>query len=116
MRLDYHSAESLAPVIEALLFASDEPLSAEDLRALILGEELERPEQLPLAETPSQDEVAQVAVDAEPAMAVSAVNEDAPVAAGPPSEKKRKRKSPIELPTIHAAVELLNQVYEGSSR
>lgn len=42
MALDYNSAESLAPVIEALLFASDEPLSAQSLRMLVLGEEIER--------------------------------------------------------------------------
>jgi segregation and condensation protein B len=106
MRLDYQSAESLAPVIEALLFASDEPLSADDLRAIILGEELQRPE----------ESIAEVAADAEPALAVSAVNEEAPVAVGPSQEKKRKKKQLIELPTIHSAVELLNQAYEGSTR
>ncbi len=34
-----YTSESIAPIIEALLFASDEPLSAQELRALILGEE-----------------------------------------------------------------------------
>jgi segregation and condensation protein B len=107
MRLDYQSAESLAPVIEALLFASDEPLSADDLRAIILGEELNRPEEM----------VAEVAAEADPALAMSAVNDGAPVAAGPASEpKKRKKKQLIELPTIHAGVELLNQQYEGTTR
>jgi chromosome segregation and condensation protein ScpB len=75
MRLDYQSADSLAPVIEALLFASDEPLSADDLRAIILGEELQRPED------PAPH--AEVAADAEPALAVSAVNDEPPVASGP---------------------------------
>lgn len=42
MRLDYTSPESLAPVVEALIFASDEPLSLNELRSLILGEREEK--------------------------------------------------------------------------
>jgi segregation and condensation protein B len=42
MRLDYKSPEALSSVVEALLFASDEPLSAITLRAVILGDDLSK--------------------------------------------------------------------------
>jgi segregation and condensation protein B len=108
-----YTSESLAPIIEALLFASDEPLSAQELRALVLGEELiedEKPApiveaQLGLAETPFS------------------LTPDMDVAAGPGEpqpeavpEKKRKKRQLIELPIIHEAVELLNANYESSGR
>lgn len=121
MRLDYQSAESLAPVIEALLFASDEPLSADDLRSLILGEEIQRAEHVPLAEATSDQATDGVEASAEPALAVALMNDELPVASGPGSAtasepRKRKKKQLIELPTIHAAVELLNEAYESSTR
>lgn len=126
MRLDYQSAESLAPVVEALIFASDEPLASDEIRALILGEELpEAAPQLPLAETLPENGEAAVAVDTEPALAVSSISEDTPVAAGPTDEpveatpgrgSKRRKKQLIELATIHSAVDMLNEQYEASGR
>ncbi len=56
VKLDYQDISSLAPVIEALIFASDEPLSASDLRSLIVGEE--RPQSdAPLLDEPSEEPV-----------------------------------------------------------
>jgi segregation and condensation protein B len=114
MRLDYQSPEALAPVIEALLFASDEPLSGQELRSLILGEEMEQAKQveLPVAEEPEAPAIAPVGL--EPEIIVAAGPGDAP--AEMVGEKKRKRKQLIELPTIHSAVELLNGQYEGTTR
>lgn len=123
MRLDYQSAESLAPVVEALLFASDEPLSADDLRAIILGEELQRADpELPL-EAAASDDALDLPPAPEPTLAASSVNEEVPMAAGPPEgmpvrapEKKRRKKQLIELPTVHEAVQKLNEQYDASGR
>jgi len=114
MRLDYQSPEALAPVIEALLFASDEPLSAQELRSLILGEEFE----LPMKELATPEAEAEATalppVGLEAEIEVAAGPGDAPPEIVP--EKKRKRKQLIELPVIHSAVELLNGQYEGTTR
>ena len=40
MRLDYTNPESLLAIVEALVFATDEPLSAQDIRSLILDEQI----------------------------------------------------------------------------
>ncbi len=120
-----YTPESLAPIIEALLFASDEPLSVQELRALVLGEEFipeEKPapvvedqlgldETSPLMETPFalNPEMDVAAGPAEPP--TEAFAEPAPV-----PEKKRKKRQLIELPLIHDAVELLNASYEASGR
>ena len=119
MRLDYHSSESLAPVIEALLFASDDPLDAQTLRALILGEETPTQEALPLAaEENGKSEV-------EAKIGESPLDADIQVAAGLPDvppdapvvpEKKRKKRQLIELPTVHTAVDQLNGFYEENGR
>src|ERR1039458_1937478 len=108
-----YSSESLAPIIEALLFASDEPLSAQELRALVLGEEF-----IPEEKTAPVVEP-QLGIEDTP----FALNPEIDVAAGPgepPSEvvpeKKRKKRQLIELPIIHDAVELLNASYESSNR
>ncbi len=117
-----YSSESLAPIVEALLFASDEPLSAQELRALVLGEAFIAEEKAapaiepqlgiddaptPFALTPEMD------VAAGPGEPQS--DEPATVAA-PEKEKKRKKRQLIELPVIHEAVELLNTSYESSGR
>jgi segregation and condensation protein B len=115
MRLDYNSSEALAPVIEALLFASDEPLSAQDLRSLILGEE------------PVKTAVEQEAAVAEPIEEPQAefgsiqdsdqtTSADGEVAAQAAPAKTRKRKQPIELPVVHQAIELLNETYISHDR
>lgn len=80
MRLDYDSPESIAPATEALIFASDDPLSAAELRSLLLGEE-HRPAQL-LGDAPLLDEAQE-------------------------EQTSRKRKS-LEIATIKKAIEIIN--------
>jgi len=118
MRLDYNSPEALSPVIEALLFASDEPLSAQELRALILGEET------PIIAEPEIVESATAELTLAPEAEIE-FNSEIEVASGPgdnppeipgAAEKKRKRKQLLELSVIHSAVELLNASYEASDR
>ncbi len=114
----YQSAETVAPIVEALLFASEEPLSAQELRALILGEEIPlEPTPLPkaaplLAELIPREEGAE-----EPPFVLDPEIE---VAAGPmepaPAEKPRRRKPLLELSIIHDAVRILNDAYESMGR
>ena len=47
MRLDYTNPESLTNIVEALIFATDEPLSALEIRSLILDEQIVRTEAQP---------------------------------------------------------------------
>jgi segregation and condensation protein B len=114
-----YTSESLAPIIEALLFASDEPLSAQELRALVLGEEFIPEEKsapviepkLGLDETvPTNDSPFAL----NPEMDVAVGPGEQPAEAAP--EKKRKKRQLIELPLIHEAVELLNVNYEETGR
>ncbi|SRR5579883_433870 len=130
MRLDYQSPEALAPIIEALLFASEEPLSAQELRAIILGEEAPVAEQTPAIPTPIQTELL-AEQTAEPT-APFALTPEIDVAVGPGDslaqpeangedetsqpEKKKRKKQLLELSVIHSAVELLNGTYEASGR
>ncbi|HWF44654.1 MAG TPA: SMC-Scp complex subunit ScpB [Candidatus Kapabacteria bacterium] len=125
MRLDYQSPESLAPVIEALLFASDEALPAQTLRALILGEEIIKQEEPATTNGASSNGASDLS---EPMQEILDINnspiEDMPVAVGPGDapieasipEKKRKKKQLIELVTIHVAVQHLNATYEQQER
>ncbi len=121
-----YTSESLAPIIEALLFASDEPLSAQELRALVLGEEF-IPEEKTAPVIEDQLGIDESAQPIEPLP--FALNPELNVAAGPdeppgteapamvaPPEKKRKKRQLIELPLIHDAVELLNANYEETGR
>jgi segregation and condensation protein B len=118
MRLDYNSADSLSPVIEALLFAGDEPLSAQSLRMLILGEEISK--------TSVEEEVAVATEASETPEAIPAepntdeTVDDSPenIAENGASVKKprKKRKSPIELSLIYECIEKLNQEYEATGR
>ena len=125
MRLDYNSPEALAPVIEALVFASDEPLSAQELRSLILGEEQpktsleeEQPEAATSTEpseagssTEDTNDVPPVLSD-EPATETTEQGEISEIEATPVAPKKpRKRKQLIELTVIKMAVEQLNAHY-----
>lgn len=111
MSLDYNSPDSLAPIIEALLFASDEPLSAQTLRLLILGEEVPK--------TDVNDD-APAATDTQDAseLAESLTSETTEVeeAESTKKPKQRKKKQLIELPTIHSAVEQLNAQLEETAR
>jgi segregation and condensation protein B len=126
MRVDYNSPEALAPVIEALVFASDEPLSAAELRALILGEEQPKTDvnddapaavSAPTAAIEGPDEVSkngeQLSGESAETVSEETVSEEAvAIEATMNAPKKiRKRKQLIELPTIHSAVELLNEEY-----
>ncbi len=115
MSLDYNSSEALAPVIEALLFASDEPLPAQTLRLLILGEEVPKTDV-------NDDAVADANADVQDAaeLAESLTGEEAGEVEQAESTKKprqaRKKKQLIELTTIYAAVEQLNAELEETTR
>jgi segregation and condensation protein B len=115
MSLDYNSSEALAPVIEALLFASDEPLSAQTLRLLILGEEVPKTDV-------NEDAPAEASADIQDAseLAESLTSEETLEVEQAESTKKprkaRAKKQLIELPTIHGAVEILNSQLEETTR
>jgi segregation and condensation protein B len=97
MPLDYKDPKSLVDVVEALVFASDEPLSALDIRSLILDEPMRRA----------------IASD-EPAAEPDSLNppaEDVAVEA-----KSSKKKSLLDLDVIREAVTLLNAEYDDSER
>lgn len=110
MRPDYNSPESLAPIIEALLFASDEPLSAQTIRSLIVGEEVVR--------TDVNEEVAteESVADADAPEGEVEATEGTPAEADSLKKPKRKKRQLIELPTIHAAIEQLNTQLEETAR
>ncbi|HEY3875430.1 MAG TPA: SMC-Scp complex subunit ScpB [Candidatus Kapabacteria bacterium] len=117
---DYQSPESLAPILEALLFASDTPLSAQELRALVLGEAYEKSEPISVPDHSVPEPTL--------AMEEPSFNSEIEVAAGPGEEqhpngqsaaapeKKRRRKQLLELSVIHTAVEQLNAAYESNGR
>jgi segregation and condensation protein B len=119
-----YSSESLAPIIEALLFASDEPLSAQELRALVLGEEfIPEEKQAPIVEPQLGVEEASSAIETSPTNDTPFVlNPEMDIAAGPGeptveiAPEKEKKRQLIELPLIHEAVELLNASYEEGNR
>lgn len=128
MRLDYKSPEGLSPIIEALLFASDEPLSAATLRGLILGDDLTKiaAEEAELEKEEVTAEASDV-LSGEPAEAAqeNAISDEQPMAeevaveaatVAAPVEKKRKKRQLIELVTIHVGVQHLNSLYEQDSR
>ncbi len=98
MPLDYKDPQSLKDVVEALIFASDEPLSALDMRSLILDEPMRR------ATVVSEDETAQ------PDSLTPPTGEPAA------EEKGSKRKSLLDLDVIRQAVGLLNDSYNESGR
>src|SRR5437868_5904303 len=118
MRLNYQSPEALAPVIEAMLFASDEPIPAQDLRSLILGEEIEARVPVEAENTPETSEPLPFPVLTSPdEIPVAAGSESMPEIESNGAPKKRaRRKQQIELSTVHAAVALLNENYDGSGR
>lgn len=115
MSLDYNSSEALAPVIEALLFASDEPLPAQTLRLLILGEEVPRTDV-------NEDAPAEASAEVQDAsdLAESLTGEESSSVEQAESTKKprqaRKKKQLIELTTIYKAVEQLNAQLEETAR
>ncbi len=117
---DYQSPESLAPILEALIFASDEPLSAQELRALVLGEDFEKEKVNATLE--SQMAIEEPPIGLNPEINVASGPTDAPngteseTATEATSEKKRRRKQLLELSVIHNAIELLNAAYEADGR
>lgn len=89
MKIDYHDAETLTDICEALIFASDEPLSALELRSLILGEQ------------------ASPKANANPILEDGAAIED-----DAESPLKPKRKPPLDLAVLKQAVGILNAKYD----
>lgn len=122
MSLDYNSSESLAPVIEALLFASDEPLSAQTLRLLILGEEVPKTDVNDDAPTEGSAEgSAEATADVQDAGELAdsmaeATGEAEQAESTKKPRKARAKKQLIELPTIHGAVDMLNAQLEETAR
>jgi segregation and condensation protein B len=117
MSLDYNSSEALAPVIEALLFASDEPLSAQTLRLLILGEEVPKTDVNEEAAPEAGAEVQDAGELAESLTAESAeITEGGEAESTKKPRKARVKKQLIELPTIYGAVDILNGQLEETSR
>ena len=101
MRLDYTDPESLLSIVEALVFATDEPLSAQEIRSLILDEPVIRTE---VSAEPTPD----IFSDAVPA----SCGELADGAAAP----KRKKATQLELSVIKDVIRMLNNTYEESGR
>jgi segregation and condensation protein B len=118
MRPDYNSPEALAPLIEALIFASDEPQSAQSLRSLILGEEQPKTDvnedsaQAAGEETQNANDLAEAIVET----AEASDNGEAIEAESTKKPKQRKKRQLIELTTIHDAVKLLNAQLEETVR
>ena len=110
---DFQSPESLAPILEALIFASDEPLSAQELRALVLGEEYQKPDPLAVPETQVAIEEPPFNPEIEPVAGPGAPPQNGEQ---PAPEKKRRKRQLLELSVIHTAVEQLNATYESNSR
>lgn len=99
MRLDYTNPESLLAIVEALVFATDEPLSAQDIRSLILDEQVVKTSVENAPDIFSEPEIA--------------AGGELPSATEPP---KRKKANPLEVSVIKDAVRMLNNTYEESGR
>ncbi len=97
MRLDYTNPESLLIIVEALVFATDEPLSAQDIRSLILDE--------PTVKTSAEPDIFSEPV---PASGGELTNGAEP--------GKKKKANLLELPVIKDAIRMLNNTYEESGR
>lgn len=94
MRLDYTDPASLKDIVEALIFATDEPLSAQDMRSLILDEPMKRVIPTDTGEAPVADMF------------------------NPPAEEEQKKskKTVLDLAVIREAVNLLNAELEDTGR
>ncbi|HET9135490.1 MAG TPA: SMC-Scp complex subunit ScpB [Candidatus Kapabacteria bacterium] len=93
MRLDYTDPASLKDIIEALIFASDEPLSASDIRSLILDEPIKR------------------------VIPAEAGSEAASDMFNPPAEEEKKsKKQLLDLTVIREATDLVNAELEETGR
>lgn len=99
MRLDYTNPESLLSIVEALVFATDEPLSAQDIRSLILDEQIIKT---------SLEAVPDIFSDANTAAGGELPNGSEPL--------KRKKANPLEVSVIKDAIRMLNNTYEESGR
>lgn len=98
MALDYKDPRNLTDIVESLVFASDEPLSALDIRSLILDEPMRRAVVI-------EDEVAP-----EPDSLHPPIDENAA------SQKASKKKTLLDLDIIRQAVAILNESYEETDR
>src|ERR1043165_9699244 len=94
MRLDYTDPACLKDIVEALIFATDEPLSAQALRSLILDEPMKRIIPTENGEAPAADMF------------------------NPPAEEEQKKskKTVLDLAVIREAVNLLNAELEDTGR
>ncbi len=99
MRLDYTNPESLLIIVEALVFATDEPLSAQDIRSLILDE--------PTVKT-AVEATPEIFSEVPPASGGELPNGAEPA--------KRKKANLLELSVIKDAIRMLNNTYEESGR
>jgi segregation and condensation protein B len=93
MRLDYTDPASLKDIIEALIFATDEPLSASDIRSLILDEPIKRVIPAETAGEPASD-----------------------MFTPPVEEEKKSKKQLLDLTVIREATTLLNAELEDTDR
>ncbi len=100
MRSELQDPNYLKDIIEALVFASDEPLSPGDIRSLILDEPVKRA----AAPAEGSDEA-----EAQPEPLAEEGAEQ-------PATGKRAKKNPLEFTTIRESVELLNASYEETGR
>ena len=100
MRLDYTDPQSLLFIVEALVFATDEPLSAQEIRSLILDE--------PVIRTDGTEPAPDIFSDAAPAS-----GGELPDGATAP---KKKKANLLELTVIKDAIRILNNTYEESGR
>ncbi len=100
MRLDYTNPESLLSIVEALVFAADEPLSALEIRSLILDE--------PVIRTDGTEPTPDIFTDAAPASGGELPDET-------PAPKKKKANL-LDLTVIKDAIRILNNTYEESGR
>ena len=100
MRLDYTDPQSLLSIVEALVFAADEPLSALEIRSLILDE--------PVVRTDGTEPAPDIFTDAAPVSGGELPD-------GAPAPKKKKANL-LELTVIKDAIRILNNTYEESGR
>lgn len=98
MALDYKDPKGLTDIVESLVFASDEPLSALDIRSLILDEPMRRAV-VSEEETPAEPD------------SLNPPSED-----GTTTQKGSKKKTLLDLDIIRQAVGLLNESYESTDR
>ncbi len=111
----------MKPVVEALLFAADEPLSAKQLRVLVEGEKKpsrkKRGEPAAVAEATSVDLPADETPTDEPEPAVPAEEpEQLGTAPDAPEVEEEDAKGGLDARTVRAVVDALNAEYDAAQR